>query len=151
MELDQTERFIKDAARLGWSRNEVCNVLEISWSSLSDILDVIGPVTWGPSSLSPSRKRSAELQRGVFTPALQAAQVLAIAKRRELAEHEVLGQRGTIKQLAAKFGVSATTVRRRVAEEGLSLEQALTTPATPRHLRRKRAQLRSVAAERAHP
>lgn len=136
MELDQTERFIKDAARLGWSRNEVCNVLEISWSSLADILDVIGPVTWGPGSQSPSRKRSSELRCGIFTPALQAALLVGLAKRQELAEHEVLGQRGTIKQLASKFGVSATTVRRRVAE-GFSLEKALTTPPTPRHLRRK--------------
>lgn len=135
MAVNEIERFIRDAAKLGWSRNEVCEVLGLSWSSLVAMLEIIGPLDWVPGSESLARKRCAESQRGIFTPHLQTALQTAIAKRRELAEHEVLGSRGTIKELAAAFGVSASTVRRRVAS-GFTLEDALTTPATPCHLRR---------------
>ncbi len=113
----------------------------ISWSTLKDMLEVIGPLEWVPGNQSLSRKRSVEQRRGVFTPALKASLQVAIAKRREKAKYEVLGPsgsplRGNIKELAQHFGVSASTVRRRMSEGGLSIHEALATPPTPRHLRR---------------
>lgn len=137
----ETEKFIRDAAQLGWSRHEVCVVLNINRYSFEAILELIGPIEWVPGNNSLSRKRSYEQRRGVFTPALQAAQQSAIAKRRENAKHEVLGPdgsliRGNIKELAKHFGVSASAVRRRMSEDGLSIHEALTIPPTPRHLRR---------------
>lgn len=135
MVVSDTEQFIRDAARLGWSRNEVCEVLGISWFSLSAILDAIGPLPWVPGTQSLARKRDAENRRGYCPPALQRASQAAVAIRRKRAEHEVFGVRGTIKELAKLFGMSATTVRRRL-RDGLSLEAALTIPAIPCHLRR---------------
>ncbi|MBF4209224.1 hypothetical protein EI533_15960 [Pseudomonas donghuensis] len=130
-----TEAFIKDAAKRGWSRNEVCCVLKISWNSLQAILEIIPPLEWVPSSKSLSRRLSNEQRQGYFPPAARAAQLAAIENRRQDSIHEVRGTRGTIKKLAKVWGVSASTVRRRMSD-GMSLEVALTIPPTPRHLRR---------------
>ena len=146
----ETETFIREAAQLGWSRNEVCEVLNISWTSLQAMLEVIGPLEWVPGNKSLSRKRSYEQRRGVFTPTQDAALQIARENRRERARYEILDAegrqlRGNIKELAKHFGVSASTVRRRMSENGLSIYEALTIPATPRHLRR------NGVARQAHP
>ncbi|MBM5458689.1 hypothetical protein H8F21_14060 [Pseudomonas sp. P66] len=134
--MSDTETFIKDAASRGWSRNEVCRVLGISWGSLQAILEIIPPLNWVPGNQSLSRRRSNEQRRGFFPPAARAAQLAAIEKRRQDSLLEVRGTRGTMKELAKVWGVSPSTVRRRM-NDGQSLEQALTTPPTPRNLRRQ--------------
>lgn len=147
--MDKTEAFIRDAAKLGWSRTEVCNVLEISWSKLVAMLELMPGIQWVPGNLSLSRKLSNERRRGVYTPKLRASLNSAKAKRREAALYEVNGVRGTIKELAERSTVSASTVRRRMSE-GESLESALSRPATPPNQRNKpRSQANS--ATRAGP
>lgn len=136
MASDDTERFIKQAARSGWSRTAVCEVLGISWFSLNAILEVMPPLEWVSGYRSAARRRDWESRRGEFTPVLQRGLQTAVANKRKRAEHEAFGVRGTIKELAKHFGVGASTVRRRMAE-GLTLEAALTVPVTPPHLRRR--------------
>lgn len=131
-----TEIFITEAANRGWSRNEVCQVLNISWGSLKAMLEIMPPLEWVPGNKSLSRQRSYEQRRGYFPPAATAALRLAVEKRRQEGIQEVQGTRGSIKELAKLWGVSASTVRRRM-NAGLSLEAALTTPIIPRHLRRR--------------
>lgn len=106
-----------------------------------DMLQVIGPLEWVPGNQSLSKKRSYAQQRGVCTPAMKAALQLGREKLQEHAKHDVLDAegrplRGNIKELAQYFGVSASTVRRRMSEYGLSIHEALTIPPTPRHIRR---------------
>ncbi len=130
-----TEKFIKDAAANGWSRNQVAEALNISWHKLQAILEVMQPLTWGPGHQSVARKQANQQRRGYYPPRLQKAQQAAMAAIRKNHTHMANGVAGTIKELAKIHGLSASTVRRRMSE-GCSIEEALSRPPTPHHKRK---------------
>ena len=131
-----TEEYIKDCAARGYSKTMVLETLGICRYSFYAMLEAMPPIEWPARGQSLNCKLANEARRGISTAKLKAASEKALAARRELRSHTVDGFRGTIEELAARHGVSGTTVRRRI-KGGMTLELALKTPVTPRPLRNR--------------
>ncbi|NTE96708.1 hypothetical protein [Agrobacterium tumefaciens] len=130
-----TEEFIRQSAAGGLSRRATCEALGVCRKAFAAMLEAMEPIQWPGCNQSVDWKLSAEARRGHCPPKLMDHLKQMHAKRRQAALKEVRGVVGSTEQLAAHFGVSYGTVRRRL-KSGWSLETALTTPPTPLALRR---------------
>lgn len=122
-----TEAQIKEWAENGWTRGDVAQALGLSLTKLYYYQNTIG-FKWpkgrsiGQRQYQRDRKPRGNPERAA---AMQAASVAAKP------HYTVKGVYGTINYLAEAVGVvTATTVRRRISA-GMSVENALLTPAQP--------------------
>lgn len=123
-----TEAFIRSCAERQLSRNETRLTLGWSQYQMAKILTVLPDIEWPGRGSSVGAKRAAEARRGVYLPQIEKAREAI----RLSAVRTVRGVTGSTAELARHFGVvSYNTVRVRVKDEGMSLEEALTTPPKP--------------------
>lgn len=139
------EHFITESAANGLSKTQVRESLGMCREKFGNLLEVMPPLQWPGPGKSLGHKLGNEARRGQCSPALHKALKQAHAAKTAKATHTVNGITGTIAVLAKHFGVGDSTVRRRI-KEGMSLEQALTTPPTPFALRHKAFNKREQAA-----
>lgn len=130
-----TEQFIQEAAARNWSKTQTREALGVCRETFCAMLEAMPPLVWPARGKSLGHKLGNEARRGNCSPALRAAAAKAVATRKELRSHTVNGFRGTIEEHAARSSVSASTVRRRM-NAGMSITEALATPATPLKFRR---------------
>lgn len=130
-----TEEFIKDAAKRGWSKTMTLEALGVSRDSFYAILEAMPPLEWPPQGKSLGHIQGNQARRGHCSPALAAALERQRQARKAKALHTANGFTGTIEEHAARSSVSDSTVRRRL-KAGMTLEQALSKPATPFKMRR---------------
>lgn len=131
-----TEEFIKDCASRGWSKTQVMETLGLCRRTFVAILEAMPVMEWAPPGKSLAHKLGNEARRGHCSDALRASNARNAEVRRERCRHDVKGLRGTVEELAQHFNISASSVRRRM-KDGMTIEEALTTPPTPLALRRK--------------
>ncbi len=131
-----TEEYIRDCAARGYSKTMTLEALGLCRETFYTMLDAMPPIQWPERGKSLACKLANESRRGTSTPGLRAAAEKARSTRREKRSHIIDGVKATIEAHAARYGVSDSTVRRRV-KAGMTLEQALKTPVTPVMVRHK--------------
>lgn len=132
----ETEKFIRDCAARGWSRNATREALDISRNRWARILEAIPGLEWVGAGRTMLAVQAHEARRGVFTDKQARALAKAHAVRSAKCMLEGDGLKGTPDQLAKHSPVSAHTIRRRVAQ-GMSLRDAVRLPPKPYSERRK--------------
>lgn len=130
-----TEQFIQEAAARNWSKTQTLEALGLCRETFYAMLKAMPPLVWPAPGKSLGHQLGNEARRGHCSPALRAAVVKAQTAHKAKASHVVNGVRGSIEEHAARSSVSASTVRRRM-NAGMSITEALTTPATPLKFRR---------------
>jgi hypothetical protein len=126
------EKFIRDAAKRQWSRQQTREALEMGAAKFNAILECLPDVIWPAAGRSIAHQRAHQQRRGIDTPALKRAREIHQAKRRE----QLMEQTNGLHALVKNSPVHRNTVRNRVAR-GMSLEQALTMPAMAPSARRR--------------
>lgn len=133
------EAFIRDRASLGWSRQWVCEILEISPQKLTRLTKNMSPIPWPKPSRSAGHRLHWSSIEGLFPEYLQKNQEKAIASRSAQAEkYNVCGVVASIKDLYMLWGeyvdVSESQVRRRLSA-GKDVYEALFASSAPRDRR----------------
>lgn len=129
-----TEQYIRDAASRGWSKTQTLEALGLCRTTFYAMLEAMPPLEWPAQGKSMGHRLANESRRGNFTTALRVSLERGRAIKKDLHSHTIDGVRGTIEELAAHYGMHASTVRRRM--KFMSLEDALKTPVIPAALRR---------------
>lgn len=128
MEGFDLERTIRDCAKRGMSRVETRRMLGYTEYKMRLILEAIPDVPWPARGTSLGNQRGNESKRGICLPHFARAREI----RRQRFTHTVRGVTGSIPELAKHFGiVSYNCARARIRNEGMTVEQALTTPPRP--------------------
>lgn len=140
------EAEIRTLARAGHSKQHTRELLGFCRAKFDVILGCMEPVKWpGPGKSILNRAAANEL-RGVFTERLKANQKRATAANkanfmRVVARGDgITGMVGTITDLVKHYrvDVSSSTVRRRIALDGMTLEAAIFTPPSSGFIKRGR-------------
>ncbi|MDH1009958.1 hypothetical protein N5J43_08220 [Pseudomonas nicosulfuronedens] len=132
-----TEQFIRDSAARGFSRRATRLALGLGPWVFREMLSLMPDIEWPARGRSVDHMRANSAKRGQCSQALAEALAAARKAHRDRLTHTVGEHTGTIEDLVKLLPspVSASTVRRRVAE-GMNLEQALTTPPLPSRVSR---------------
>lgn len=131
-----TEEYIREYAARGYSKTMTLEALGLCRETFYAMLEAMPSIQWPARGQSLACKLANESRRGISTPGLRAAAEKARRTRREKHSHIIDGVKGTIEVHAARYGISGSTVRRRV-KAGMTLNQALKTPVTPIPARHK--------------
>lgn len=126
------EEFIRDRAALNWSRNMVCQALDISPWKFREICTAMPDVKWPAPGKSLDARRAAQTRDNAPTAiGLMSAWP---ARSEKSAQYSVGGFTGSLPQVAAHWAdfisIGLFTVRRRL-KENMSIENALFMPARP--------------------
>lgn len=123
-----TEQFIHDCARRGLSKAETARTLGWTQYKMEKIVSVMGAIDWPTRGQSLGNKRGNESRRGICP----AGNAKAREVRRLNVQRTAFGVTASVPELVRMFGkVSYDCTRNRMGKEGMTLEQALITPARP--------------------
>lgn len=125
-----TETQIRDFAARGYSREMTRQTLGIKDHKFRQMVAALPDIEWAAFGTTIGRRLYAESIRGECPDYKRKALAKAQAERAAGYTHTVLGVTGSLPALAKHFGmVSYDCARTRIKKEGMTIEQALTTPA----------------------
>lgn len=130
-----TEQFIRDCAARGWSRHMTADAMGLTYAKFKPMADAMPDVKWPRNGTSLANKAANHARKGeaCTIPAEACAR-----GRKALIDRvsvEAFGVKDSILGHCRRHGISQATVWCR-RQKGWTLEQALSTPPTPRHLRK---------------
>lgn len=127
-----TEAEIRDLAARGYSREMTRQTLGIKCHKFRQMLAALPDIRWAAFGATVGRKLYADSIRGECPDYKRKSLAKAQAERAVGYTHTVRGVTGSLPALAKHFGVvSYDCARTRIKKEGMTIEQALTTPARP--------------------
>lgn len=135
------EAFIRESAKLGWSKTMTAQALDISFNKLSTICSSIKGLKWKPSHKSPVREEFNRAMQGHMSEARRVALEAARARWQAASAHHQIGSTRATTSMQVEFwkeyvDVNIATVNRRLAA-GYSVLDAFFLPPLPRDKRRR--------------
>lgn len=131
-----TEAFIRDRAKLGWSREMTRKALGISSFKFRAIVDALPDVQWPALNKSVARQEFYDSQRGYCSPRRREALEKSWASKRANGRHFQIGSTYEIMSVqlrdwAELITVTQSQISRRLAK-GWSVYDAFFKPALPK-------------------